>query len=99
MGIICTSCVQNLNIKNFIAESMEYLPCCAHTFETSPTSELYPPLWLTPPNPTVAQFLSPPRRCRSKGQNCQVADKCIDTFTELFLGTFCYQKTVVKTQS
>ena len=35
---------------------------CPHTFEP-PTYGVYPPLGLTPS--TVAQFISPPRRCQS----------------------------------
>ena len=54
---------------------------CSHTFDPSPTSGLYSPIWLPPPPP-------PQKKKKNEGQICQVADKSIEIHLQQI---FCKQ--------
>ena len=62
--------------------NIDHKTWCPHTFAPPPPHLwAFPPTWPTP-SPTVVQSISQPQEIPVhgfwKGQNCQVADKCID---------------------
>ena len=70
--------------SEFLPLITENITCCSQNFQPC-TSGLYPPLGIGI-NPIVAHFISSSQEIAVhdlwKGQNCHIADKCIDsTFT------------------